>query len=240
MGSMTLDELRDAARWGLDNRTNITTTQLTRWANWTYLHITMPKIHRHQNLQGDSANLVTLVADQVTYDLPVLLSYTFWGIHSIWHIDGTNSADRTARRQRLKGGYDIRSVDESTLGQGRPTRYALWGMTASTTVPGPVLNLDRRPATAEVGQVLLIRGYRSPTLLSADGDRTILHPAWDEVMTLGMVWRGFRELREMARAEGAKADFVSMIQEQQEATKLDAEDWGGAFEVDLQHYMPVS
>lgn len=237
MGSMSLVDMRTATRWALDNRTNVSDTQLSRWLNWTYYQVSQPHIHRHQSLQASGS--VSLVLDQVTYDLPTLLGYTLWGLYGVWYVEGSSITDRTIRRQRLRGSFDVRSTDEGSLGQGRPTRYSLWGQTASAG-GGQVLNLDRRPSSADAGRVLLVRGYRTPATLVADGDLTVLHPAWDEILILGATWRGFRELAENARAEVARANFGALIQEQQDSRRLDAEDWGGAFEVDLQPYMVVS
>jgi len=240
VGAMNLSEMQEALRWALDNRTNVTDTQLTRWLNWSYEHVGQPTMHRHQALQAESANTVTLVTDQVAYDIPNLAGFTFWGLYGIWYVDGTDASDRSLRRFRLKGSFDVRSTDEASQGTGRPTRYSVWGQTASTAAQGPIVNLDRRPTTGENGKVLLVRGYRSPIRLVDPTDITVLHPLWDEAIILGATWRGFRELSENARSEVAKANFATVVGMAQDASKLGAEDWGGAFEVDLQSYMPVS
>ena len=237
MGSMDLSAMRTATKWALDNRSNISNTQLDRWLNWTYYQVTQPQVHRHQSLQANGS--VPLVLNQIDYDISMVLGYTLWGIYGVWYVEGASITDRTLRRQRLRGGFDIRSTDEGSLGSGRPTRYSLWGQTAGTG-GGQVLNLDRRPNSTDAGRVLLVRGYRVPATLVADASLTVLHPLWDEVLILGATWRGFRELNENARAEVAKANFGLLIQEQQDSRRLDAEDWGGAFEVDLQPYMGVS
>lgn len=237
MGTLDLATFRSATKWALDNRTNITDDQLDRWINWSYLQISQPSVHRHQPLQAEGS--VTLVLDQVQYDLPSLLTYTLWGIYGIWYVEGSSITDYSLRRQRLRGSFDVRSTDTAALGQGRPTRYSIWGQTAGTT-GGQVLNLDRRPSATDAGRVLLVRGYRSPTTLALDGDNTVLHPLWDEVIVQGATWRGFRELGENARAEVARQNFGLLITEQQSARRLDAEDWGGGFEVDLTYYMPIS
>jgi len=238
MGTLNLSTLRSATKWALDNRANISDAQLNRWINWSYLQVSQPNVQRHQPLQAEGS--ITLALDQVKYDLPTLLGYTLWGIYGVWYIEGASITNRTLRRQRLKGAFDVRSTDDSSLGQGRPTRYSLWGQTTSTG-GGQVLNLDRRPSSTDAGRVLLVRGYRTPATLAADGSFTVLHPLWDEVVVLGATWRGFRELNENARAEVARQNFALLIQEQQDARKLDSEDWGGAFEVDLSSpYMGLS
>lgn len=237
MGAMTHLEMRTATQWALDNRTNVSTAQLTRWLNWTYYQVSQPMVHRHQSLQANG--MVPLTLDQVEYDLPTILGYTLWGVYGVWYVEGASITDRTLRRHRLRGSYDVRSTDDGSLGQGRPTRYSMWGQTAGSG-GGQVLNLDRRPGTTEDTQVLLVRGYRTPAPLAADGTFTVLHPLWDEVLILGATFRGFRELGERARAEASRVDYLTARAEVQDARRLDAEDWGGAFEVDMQPYMTVS
>jgi hypothetical protein len=237
MGDLDLTALRNATKWALDNRSNITDSQLERWINWSYVHISQPKVHRHQPLQAEGS--VTLVLDEVQYDIPTELGYALWGIYGVWYVEGSSITDRTLRRQRLRGGFDVRSTDEGSLGQGRPTRYSVWGQTA-TSDGGQVINLDRRPSAGDAGRVLLVRGYRTPTLLTDDTHTTVLNPLWDEVIVVGATWRGFRELGENARAEVNRQSYGLLINEQQDSRRLDAEDWGGGFEVDLIYYMPIS
>jgi hypothetical protein len=180
-----------------------------------------------------------MVLDQVAYDVPTELGYNLWGIYGVWYVEGSSLTDRSIRRQRLRGSFDIRTTDQAAQGQGRPTRYGIWGQTAGDE-GGQVLNLDRRPSATDAGRVLLVRGYRVPDTLTVDTAVTSLGTLWDEVIILGATWRGFRELNENARAEVARQNFGLLMAEQQEARRLDAEDWGGGFEVDLTYYMPIS
>jgi hypothetical protein len=232
MGVMELSEMRDATRWGLDNRRDLTATQLNRWINWSYLHICQPHIHRHQPLQTDSGDSVTLVTDQIEYDLDALLSLEFFGVYSATYIEGTSHSDYSVSRHRLHGGGDVRWMDQQFLGTGRPNQYAIWGGSAG----GQVLYIDRRPTSNENGNVLLIRGYRRPARLDTPTDVTVLNEMWDEIIILGARWRGWRELNRLDRAGTAQLDFSAMLTQVQDATKLDAQDWGGRFELDLIPY----
>lgn len=232
MGSMTLTEMRNATRWGLDNvgTNKVTEAQLTRWLNWSYQQVAMPKVHRHQSLQASTGNAITLVADQVTYDLSTL-GYRLWGIYSAHYIVGTDSAVYSTQRVRLTP-EDIRWFDQGIYGTGRPVRYAIWGGNGA----GQVLHISSRPTSTEAGHVLQVRGYRAPDALSATDDTTALFDGWDEVVVLGARWRGWRELNRPERAEMARADFAAMIAEMQESGTEDAHDWGGRFELDLTPY----
>ena len=102
---------------------------------------------------------------------------------------------------------------------------------------GQVLVVDRRPSSGEVGQILLVRGYRIPTRLSSSGDTTEIHDLWDEAITLGAIWRGWRTLGRADRAAFAKGDFADMVNDIRDHAGVDAEDWGGEFELDMTDYM---
>lgn len=242
MGAMNLTQLSDATRFAIDNRSDLTSDQLERWLNWSYAHVSMPRIHRHQALQVTSLNNIKLITDQIEYDLLALFSTPLWGIYSVTYIFGTDASDYSNRRFRLEGSGDVRWFDEGNqIGTGRPNEYAVWGGGVGTGHggAGQVLLVDRRPTSSENGNVLLVRGYKKPTRLISNSQSTVLNELWDEVIILGAAWRGWREINRPDRAITRKEDFRDMINEVQEATQLDAEDWGGRFELDIQPYMAM-
>lgn len=231
MGTMDLSELRDATRWALDNKQNLTKAQLDRWINWTYLHVSMPRIYKHRGLQFSQD--ATLVTDQVTYDLHTLFApAVLWGIHSVVYVEGSASSDYSVRRRRLRQ-TDIRFVDEQVLGQGEPTEYAIYG---GGTNGGHTLFMNHRPGSNEAGNVVLIRGWQAPTKLSLSSDTTVLHELFDEAIVVGATWRGWRELARPERSEPARLNFGALMNEIQSVEALDAEDWGTRMEVDLTPY----
>ena len=229
MSTMPLSEMRDALRWDLENNGTLTPAQLNRWINWSYLHISQPNIHPHQSLQATGT--VPLVLDQVEYPLTGL-GFVLWGVYSCTYIKGTTVAPTNYRR-RLKGGGDIRWLDAQFASSGEPSSYAVWGGAAG----GQTLHINARPSSGVVGNLLLIRGYKQPTLLAADTDKTVMHDLWDEAILLGARWRGWRSLTRPERAEIARVEFGLQVNEIQNALKLDASDWGGRFEIDMQPYM---
>ena len=232
MGSMTLTEMRSSLRWDLDNRGGLTEAQLNRWLNWSYLHISQPNIHMHQSLQSDTGNLVTLATGTVSYNIGTLAAMRFHGIYSTTYVRGTDYSDYSTTRRKLRGGLDIRHFDESLVGEGEPSRYAIWGGNAA----GQIIYVDHRPSSAENGNVLLVRGYREPTQLTTANQVTVLPSIWDEIILMGAKWRGWRSLNRPERAEPARVEFGLQINEIPEATYLDAQDWGGQFEFELTDY----
>ncbi len=231
MSSMSFLEMQQALRWSLDNNGTLTDAQLKRWINWSYLHISQPNIHPHQSFQTQGE--LTLVTDQVTYPLTGF-GFTLWGIYNVTYIAATTSAV-TNRRRRLKGASDIRWLDYQFQREGEPSEYAVWGGSAV----GGTLNINARPTTSQNGHILLVRGYRQPTSLVANDSVTVLHDLWDECILIGARWRGWREINRPERAEIARVEFGMQINEIQNALKLDAQDWGGRFEIDLTQYMNV-
>lgn len=236
MGLMSRTELRDATRWALDNKQNITTDQLDRWVNWSYLHVSMPRIHKHRSLQF--AGSFPLVTDQVPYPLHTAFTPTvLWGIHSVVYINGTSDSDYSLRRRRLRQ-TDIRFLDEQVLGQGEPSEYTMYGgnfVAGGNPSAGQTLYLNHRPGTNENGKLLLVRGWRQPPILAA-GEETVLDVMWDEAIVLGATWRGWRELGRPERAEPTRLAFGAMISEIQSADQVDADDWGTRMEIDLSPY----
>lgn len=231
MGVMTLSEFQDAVRYSLDNRGDLdATTQLTRWINWSYVHVGMPNVHRHRELQTTFD--ITLVTDDIDYriDAAGRGGVQTAGIYDVTHIQGTSSTDASIARRRLDGPCDIREFDESQFRQGPPARWTTYGTD---------LVIDTRPSTTENGQLLVMRVWREPALLVNPSDVTTLLQLWDEAIALGARWRGWRELNRPDRAELAKQDFGAMVNEINARLNRDAEDWGGRAEPVLHLYMPV-
>lgn len=231
MASMTLAEMEDALRWSLDNNGTLSQAQLRRWINWSYLHVSQPNIHPHQPLQATGT--MPLVAGQVEYPL-TSLGFTLWGIYNITYIAGTTTA-LTNMRRRLRPAGDIRWLDPQFYGTGEPSRYAVWGGAAT----GQTIHINAQPSSGIAGNLLLVRGYKQPTRLTDPAHVTVLHDLWDECILLGGRWRGWRELNRPERAEITRVEFGLQVNEVQNALKLDVQDWGGRFEIDLQPYMAV-
>lgn len=229
MGIMTLTNFRDEVRFILDNRQDLTTTFLDRWINWAYTHVAQPHIHRHPALFV-SYNAIALVLDDVEYPIDsTTVGFQILGIHSVVYVNGA-AASVTANRQRLKY-VDLRSIDQGATGGwqvGRPTAY---------TVHNNQLMLNARPGTDEVGDFLLVRCYRSPAALAGAGEQTVMAPVWDEVITVGAGYRGWRQLNQPDRAELLRAEFVSLANDTTDLYQIAGEDWGSGFQLDYVPFM---
>jgi hypothetical protein len=167
-------------------------------------------------------------AGTVSYSLSASMK-KFWGLYSVFHVYGTSATDYSFRRRRLWPA-DIRDIEVQRISQGPPTRYVAWGGDSDYQT----LQVNSRPGTAEVGQVLLVYGYEKPDSLVAGGEVTRLDQIWDEVIIVGATWRGWMDLGRPDRAEVARGSFGLMINDIQEERRLNAEDWGGKFEIDLE------
>lgn len=213
-GVLTLAQMRSELRFNLDNReaTDIPDTTLTRWLNWSYLHVCGPKVYRHPAMQ--QSQTIALVSGTYTYSLASTVD-SIYGIYNV--TDGYRLVPR-----------DIRWWDERPRSAaGRPAVYVRWGSS---------LYLHATPADSDAGKSITVRHLAIPTLLSADGDLTVLTPVWDEIIIMGAAWRGWRSLNRPDHAEIAKQDFTQMVNEVAEVTHTEAEDWGRRREVEVQQY----
>jgi hypothetical protein len=228
MGDMQLLEMRDALRYSIFNRADLTNPQLNRWINWGYTHLCQPRVFRHRELQIDTGNLVTLVTGQIQYDITAAtLGMSVPFLYEVVYVAGPDSGNLNTRRRKLRGGQDVREFAMNNLAQGEPTHYALYGTD---------LWVNLRPATTQNGHVVVIRGWREPAPLTSDDQHTVIRGLFDEVILLGARWRAYRELGRYDLAEIAKADFVGMLGDMQEPWSSDAEDWGGYFQPDADQY----
>lgn len=229
MGDLTLEQMRDAARYALSEKRDLTSTQLDRWLNWSYFHVAMPSVHRHQ--ENRATHTYQLSEDVVEYDLSSsTLGKQNIGIFDLTYFADTNTNVDT-RRRRLEGPVNVRRLDERSFPAGEPTRYARYGNT---------LILDNRPTSAMANHRLRLRYWHQPVKLVSGSDTTIFPALWDEVIVLGARWRGWRELNQPDRAEIAKRDFSEMVNEIQETVRVDSEDWGGTFEPELEDHMEMA
>ncbi len=216
MGTDTLTNMRDSVTFEMHSRTDLTNGSLDRWINAAYTHISMPNVFRHHELE--STKTIAMITDDIDYSIAAL---NFWSVRQVSHFKGTSTAV-TVARQRLEPMDITQFDDQGQLGTGAPSRWL---------IEGTQLFLDKRPTTNENTQLLQLRGYLIPTVLSATSDVTVLSRIWDEVIILGAVWRGLRGTNQPAEAEIAKLNYAEMIREVVQAHQLEAEVAGQAVDV---------
>jgi hypothetical protein len=224
MGLDTLTTMRTALNFMLEDRDDVTNTELDRWLNWTYIQISNPAVARHRGLQDNFT--ISLLLNQVSYDVsPTATTFHVAGIQDVVYIEGGNITDNTFTRRKLRASQDVRTVAARPFSQGPPHKYTLQG-----EVGGAGTNLgliiDSQPSAAEVGNLLLVNCWRYPDILTGVATMIIV----------GAAWRGWRDLNQPDRANEMKQQFAELTQSI--ATKIDvsAEDWETRFEVNLQPY----
>lgn len=216
MGALTETDFQSELVYMLDGRDDIVAARRLRWLNQTLLHVAMPSIYRHRELElTDSFALAT---DDIDYSITeATLGRKLWVLYDVFYIAGTSLTDVTLRRERLQS-VGMRKMDLiTTRATGEPNKYALWGETLFT---------DTRPTASENGNLIALRGYWSPTLMTSGGGSHELRAEWDEVILYGAQWRAWKALGLVERAELAKEDFASMMNEITNQRRLDAEDPG--------------
>lgn len=212
-GVMTLADLQNELRYGLNNRDELTPTQLTRWLQWSYQHVSMPNIFRHRELQATQN--VTTVNGTYQYTL----NDDVYGLYTVRN----NTVGMKVRPRTYQ------SLQEMTRHSGRPAWYALWNRQ---------LVLFPTPDSANAGQVLDVNYWKRPGNLATSGPASILGPEWDEVIVEGAKWRGWRALNRYELALEARESFAGLINEVTSALHVDGEDSGYQIEIEgLDNYM---
>jgi hypothetical protein len=215
-GVLTLIEMQSELRYALDNRADLTMTQLNRWLDWSYYQVSMPDVYRHRELQG-TQNITTISG---TYQ---------------YAINDDAYAIYTVRNTTV--GFKIRPrsyqyIQELTRHAGRVAFYCLWNRQ---------LVVFPTPDSGNAGQVLDVAYFKRPESLTAavsTNPASILAPEWDEVIVLGAIWRGWRSLNRPELAVEAKETYGLMINEITKSLIVDGEDSGFQFELDsLDTYM---
>jgi hypothetical protein len=215
MGTMTFLELRDEVQYGLHNRGTAaggpTAVQLGRYVNWAYNHVSRPNIYRHRELQATQN--VTLATDDRDYTLATVP-------HAIYSV--YNSTDGYKLNPR-----DIRRIDDMPIVSGRPSWYAVWGNE---------LIVSPQPTSSENGDTVVVRYWQAPTVLSGDGDVTVLRYEWDEIIIAGAEWRAWARLKQREHALESRDEFGTLVNEVQDILKIEGEDTGWQIEPELYVY----
>ena len=211
MGTLTLAGFRAEVQFALDQRQDLTNPLMDQWINWAYLHVSMPTVFRHRELQNTQN--ITLVDGTQAYALNTNITAVY-GVH--------NSTDGYKLRPN-----DIREFDLSPAASGQPREFAIWGNQ---------IFFRATPGATDAGDIVVVRYWEEPTDLEADTDATVLRQMWDEVITLGAIWRGWRSLNRPDREEIFREIFASMINEVTEAMQVEGEDFGWEIRPEIERY----
>ena len=213
MGTMTGATMTTEVRYNLGNRQSggggPTDAQILRYINWAYNHVARPTIYRHRELQATQT--VTLADGTAGYTLTTVPMAIF---------DVRNSTDEYKLDPKA-----IRDIDDRPSTSGQPRWYAVWGNTIQTS---PTCG------SADDGDTLTIRYWQAPTAITTGA--TALRYEWDEVIVAGATWRGWIGLAEYERAMGAREHFGVLIQEVVDILKIEGEDTGNVWEVEVGSY----
>lgn len=215
MGDLTRQQMRDEVRLALGQRSSdeLGGEQIDTWINWAYQHVSRPTIHRHREMKAVATT--TLAQGDDDYGM----SSDFGISDFLAVIDVADTTD--AIRYHPMTVHEKDEID-STI-EGRARFYTLYYDTGTDET---VLLLDREPGSQDAGNTLQLRYWRQPPVFSSTTSKTVLLPDWDEVIVQGAIWRGWRALGEVERAEVAKAEFGQLVNEVSERMRLDAEDEG--------------
>jgi hypothetical protein len=216
MGTLTGSQFQDELLLALDQRTDAgaSPTRLLRWINHAYFHMTYPTIHAFEALR--TTYDITLGANDADYALDATtVGYQVLAVHNMFHLEATVPTFST-RRTRLKS-RNIRWYDERQHSNGPPRFYV--------TGQGEQVFVTPVPGAAEAGQILRLRLWREPALLTA-GTTTVVPNYFDEVLLLGAQAVGEYRLGYRDRARETLEHYVAMLNDPKQKDEIEGEDWG--------------
>lgn len=194
MGTKTLANFQTGVTQRLQNRTDITTAQLTQCINNAYDHVTRPNIYDHREMHGTQD--ITLTAT-VTYALNSAVDV----IRSVYNV---------TKGQRLDP-RDIEQFDGRVSTTARPTEWAVYGTN---------LILGTIPDSGTIGDTVRIRYWKFVTLLSATTDTTAIHARWDDIIEVGAAYYAWSLLGNIERMAEARDEFARLIRDVPERMQI--------------------
>jgi hypothetical protein len=232
MGDMTRSEFRDALRFHLDNKQSLTTAELDRYIDMSYIHCCQPHLYQHREMLvetvaiGDGTNYhidFTVSGETALESLANGTQYAaattagkFLSIQSITLIEGTDvlfplGGTDTRIPLRPITRWEWESV-QMPSGPVNPSAYSMWDR---------MFYLDK---VLETDRTVLIRWWREPLVTEFDGDSetTVLPSMWDDTILVGAVWRGWRALGEFQKALLMKDEFLRLIREASQYMDVEA------------------
>lgn len=235
MGILTLASFRGELTLYLRNRSDaaVSTARLDRWINVAYQHMSHPSVRRFRELEV--AFNIPLVTNVNTYDVNTAAATDLGAgtlisaVYSVAHHLATTIAP-TNQKRRLRP-RQVDWFDERTIPSGQPTTYL---------IEGANIEIMNTPSAQENNQLLRLRGWRIPALLTQITDTTALNGLyWDEVLIVGSQWMAERALGNFDRAETVKQDYVGLINELQEQEQLEGRATGWEASVVVEPTMPM-
>ena len=214
MGVRQLSELRTDLKLTLDNRDDLSDTQLNYYINMAYNHVSQMEIRWHRELE--TVYDIALDAGVASYDVDeTTVGFQICDIVDATFYDATSIATTTTR-------YDIQPreinwINKQTLSQysGGPRHYCWWQ---------DKIFLAYSPGTDDEDKIIRLTVYRDPADLSLDTDKTVLARYWDRAIVLGAKWMLELDLGYGEQAEASRQEYVAWINEKRNATESQSRD----------------
>lgn len=222
MGIQTLADFRAQITDSMElrNDASMGDALLTQDINYIYDHMTLPRVHPFEEFKAEFD--ITLVQDQRIYPIDfATVGHRVRAIRDVFYI-ATSTPTPAIRRRRLHP-LSIREFDErqATTGSG-PSRYAREGLQ---------LYVDPVAGTAQAGNVLRVRTWRSPAPLSEDTDITAIEdPYFDVVLYYGALAQTQFRLGD-PRHEATRELYQRALNDASPMEEIEADDWD--------HHAPV-
>ncbi|MBK25946.1 MAG: hypothetical protein CME70_18235 [Halobacteriovorax sp.] len=230
MGTLTLSQIRDDLKIALENRTDILDSQLNRWINEGYEFICQPEVRKHRELEANYD--ITLATDTNSYSISKsTVGYDILGIRDVTFYDATTITNTTTR-------HDVRP--RSIQWFNKRTLYATSGGPRHFYVGGDEINFSPVTTSTDNGKKVRLSVWRSPTLLSADSDLTVLNTYFDTAVILAATWVGQFRLGYRELAIATRQELQTYMNQKTDTGQLGGEDTNFEAQIENELYLEIS
>lgn len=217
MGTMTRDEIQAEVFRNLNDRGDVTDSDIVRWINHTYSHMTHPSVHMYEDLA--TTHDLVLIAGTGSYSIATaILGYRALAIRSVTYLDSTVAAfDPTQTRvQRIKP-WPIERFDSTihSLTSFGPTNYTV-GEAQTILFHGTPNNTN----------TVRLRLWREAEKLDTGTSTTVLPEYFDEVLVMGSQALLEYKLGMRDKANQTFQLYNSYINQAANKDILEADNWG--------------
>lgn len=175
-----------------------TPTRFGRWFYQTYLHLTLPNVYAHPEMETTEYVALSSSSSRVTLANEYRKIYSVALVNEDFTASPSDLSQRITLRQRLP-----RYFDHYTKQTRQPTEYAHWSRQ---------LELNAVPNTDWAARILQVRGYLLPPDVAASAV-TLISADWDEVIEAGMVHRFYIASQQEDKIEYSREDYARLINE---------------------------
>ena len=237
MGALTLDQVKERVRVRFGNRNDADfIAQLSSWINDAYQYMCQPSVKEWPEMRFTQE--LTLVADQSRYEVTAGANTAIVGIHNVYYYNATTrptTGDAIGVQKSPLRPRDRRWADQRSTHNGQPGYYTF---DESKDADTRYLDVYPAPGTTEAGKMVVVRCWRTPTLLAIGTDVTVLPASYDQVLVQGAIAFTMAGLPGYSEdALWAQHRMDQLLVNAPDQREIGARDWGHRADVRSESYI---